>query len=232
MQTEFRPFENLQSDLNDVSELMCQPNTSIGIMLVDASGSMLEHGQKPARSVDLAVDALRADGARNYYLGICSFADRLKVLQQVMPIARVAPVSGYAAHGNTRLFGSVLEVMGFLFTQATKAGDRIAPDLSIAVGVFSDGADTSSPTAKAPLQKLAKMVRDRGWNLQCFGFGIDSKWLAGLLGFDPDFAITVAASAEGMESATTTFANTMTSGIMSRAPIPPTRTDGGIRTDP
>lgn len=203
--------DQLGGDLNGVSELMTRPHTSIGIMILDASGSMKEHGDAPPKAVDKAVDTLRSDTSRTYFLGIVSFANRMQVLQRITSVDKITPLENYIAEGNTLLFGTVLDVLTFLLGQVVKAGERIAPDLSVAVAVISDGHDNLSPQAQPLLHETASAVRARGWSLQAFGIGIDSKRLAQLLGFDPDLALTVAASAEGLDTATTTFVNSLTS---------------------
>ena len=232
--TQFRPFDNiggdqLGGDLNGVSELMTRPNTSIGILIIDESGSMQQHGDAPPKAVDKAVDTLKiiADG-RTYYIGIVGFSDIMRVLQQIKPVDKITALQGYRANGNTRLFATVLDVLTFLLGQLVRAADRVAPDLSIAVGVFSDGADNLSQSAQGLLHETVASVRPRGWALQTFGIGIDSKRLAQLLGFDPDIAITVKPNAEGLDSATTSFVNTMST--IWRKPDPSSGSD--IRSDP
>lgn len=225
------PFDNLGGDLNGVSELMCRPRTAIGILIIDASESMRVHGPAPAEAVDNAVAALQKDQSGvTYYLGIVSFANRMQVLQRIAPVHAITPLAGYRAAGNTRLFGTVSDVLTFLLGQVMMAGDRIATDLSVAVGVFSDGNDNLSPESLPLLHETAKAVRSRGWSLQTFGIGIDSKSLARTLGFDPDMAITVRATAQGLDDATSTFMNTMTTRL-TRIDDPST-TDEGIRSDP
>ncbi len=237
--TQHRPFDNLGGDLNGLSELMCRPNTAVGMLILDLSGSMQKHGDAPPKAVDKAVEALRKDESDHcYYVGIVGFADQMHVLQRIAPVSKITPLQGYNPKGDTALFSTVSDVLTFLLGQAVMAGERIAPDLFVAVAVFSDGDDNLSPGSQPLLHETAKAVRSRGWTLQSFGIGIDSQRLAQLLGFDPDIAITVRGSAAGIDDASTTFTNTMItrapSRLISPSPAPPTDplTDKGIRSDP
>lgn len=187
-------------------ELQKEPKT-LSILILDSSGSMDKYGGVPQECVNRHFYQLQSppDG-RKQYCTVISFADRYEILVPVTAAPDLPFLTNYKAAGGTLLFETVYQVLKVFL----KMQESSATDVKIIVGVFSDGDDTASDKPRrqpGKVQTIAKLAKNKGWELMSFGIGIDAKELARSMGFPDDdaHAQTVEASPQGLEEVTQSF---------------------------
>jgi hypothetical protein len=165
--------------------------------------------QRHTESVRLATAKMREDfcemnDGREYYLCIITF-NQLTELSQPLTHSSAPYTDNYRAMGGTALYSAVYETMGVILSGLEEdPKSKVSPDLQISVCVFSDGDDRDSKQGDlTQVQRLSREVQDSdvNWQLQTIGIGIDGSRLAETMGFPPELAITVEASARGVEEA-------------------------------
>jgi len=189
-----------------------EPKT-LSIIILDASISMAEHGDVPQRCVNEHIETLKnpPDG-RKQYCTVIVFGEDYRALIPPIAAESLQPISNYRADGkSTLLYETVYKTLqNYLAIHSINRPEN----LKIFVGVFSDGDDNKSDRARQPrkVKKLAQVAQSLGWELFCFGIGIDGKALAESMGFptDDQHCRTVKADEGGIRATTQHFSNATT----------------------
>jgi len=189
-----------------------EPKT-LSIMILDASISMAVHGDVPQRCVNDHIETLKnpPDG-RKQYCTVIVFGEDYRALIPPIAAESLQPISNYRADGNsTLLYETVYKTLqNYLAIYSVNQPEN----LKIFVGVFSDGDDNKSDKVRQPrkLKRLAEITQNLGWELFCFGIGIDGKALAAAMGFptDDQHCQTVRADENGLRATTQHFSDATT----------------------
>ncbi|MFA4846473.1 MAG: hypothetical protein WC654_08045 [Patescibacteria group bacterium] len=192
--------------LRDLATMDDEPKT-FSIMILDASGSMRSYGDVPQKCINEYLESLKnpPDG-RKQYCTVVVFNDDYQAIIKPSLAAKVKPITNYCADGCTLLWETVYKA---LKNYRALYGIIQPENLKIFVGVFSDGQDNKSFKDRQPrkLKAMAKAVQALGWELFCYGIGIDGKKLAQDMGFptDDDHCQTVEANDAGVQATTQHF---------------------------
>lgn len=184
---------------------------TLSIIILDASPSMQKHGLVPQECVNEHFKAIRnpPDG-RKQYCTVITFHDAAFVNIPLTPADQLADMNNYHTDGSSTLLWETVYQTLKLFSTAMPQ----TTNLKIFVGVFSDGGDNASDHERQPhkVKRMAQKVQALGWELFCFGIGIDGKKLAEDMGFPTDdkHVKTVAADEAGIREVTTHFSTETT----------------------
>lgn len=193
---------------------MRQPNTSLGLLIMDASSSMNGHAESVRSAVNSYLHRVaRNAGGRSIYVGVVSFSDEAKVLLQFTEISQARELTRFDTGGCTRLWATVDENLSFLLQQANSFSPLgpVSQDLAVTVAVFSDGDDTHRlPGYPDKLKRTSAQAAAYNWRLLSFGFGYNAKKLAHDMGFPSDWAQTEEASQDGIARTMTATADMTT----------------------
>ncbi|MBU1131735.1 VWA domain-containing protein [Patescibacteria group bacterium] len=193
----------------------------LSVIILDRSGSMKKFDTAPYDCVNKHLDAMRTtdDGIKRFCT-IITFADKYRVEMPITPVADSPDFYHYYPDGTTLLWKTVYKVLKEL-VKLFKDTPDLEKNLKIVVGVFSDGQDNLSlpPDSKKNYQTrvcaTAKKARDLGIELFTYGIGISAADLARGMGFpvDEKHAVTVEASARGIETTSSHFTEQTTTGF-------------------
>lgn len=191
-----------------------KPKT-LSILILDRSGSMLKYGDAPRACVNEHLEKIKnpPDG-REQYCTVITFCDDATIEIPVTRADLIKPLEAYVADGHTLLWQTVHETLK-LFCTMFKV--KNPPNLKVFVGVISDGVDNRSDRNLYPqkTQKWAKRARELGFELFCYGIGVDGKMLARDMGFpdDDQHAFTLVAAVESVRDSIASFTASSTSTI-------------------
>lgn len=201
--------------IRELTAIDDKPKT-FSIMILDASGSMKVFGEVPQKCINEHLEALKnpPDG-RKQYCTVVVFNDDYQAIIKPAPAEKVKPITNYCADGCTLLYETVYQA---LKSYRALYGIAQPENLKIFVGVFSDGQDNRSSADRQPkkLKKMATAVQALGWELFCYGIGIDGKKLAEDMGFpmDDDHCQTVVANDAGVRATTQHFTAATTTCLL------------------
>ncbi len=182
----------------------------VSVMLMDVSQSMKRHGTAPRDAGNAYLARLRTDTGQRHAAGIVSFGGQGQV---VVPVQRVtqtspAPLTSLETNPGTRLIATLDEVLRCLLEAWTQLSLKQRVRLKVAVGVFSDGANTvDCPGQPESLRRSVNMARDLDWDLRGYAFGLSPQFLTLMTGFPAENVAKLDASAGDILSASTGFAD-------------------------
>jgi len=177
-------------------------NTTLALLLLDRSGSMAEYGQTPRKAANECIQTVQnVPGAENATLAVFTFGSDVSLAVHPQPVKSVKPLETYVPNGNTKLYEAVFAAL-FVALEYHDVAKAQGSQVNVAISVISDGEDTASdPEYKSRMRELARQARQRGFQLQVIGIGVDSKKMAQDLGFQDSLARTVEATEEGVTRA-------------------------------
>lgn len=184
--------------------------TTVSLMILDGSQSMQKFKEAPKEAVEGHIKKLRDDPTRYYLCSVVGFADNSYVIVPLKPVDEIEGIK-YEPDGNTLLWKTVGDVLEQLLKFYTSQVRGLQEHLKVVVGVFSDGGDNRSPEGYLiHLKYLSEQALSYGWELMTFGIGIDAEALAESMGFptDPDHAVTVEATEEGLHESVINMTHT------------------------
>lgn len=159
------------------------------LVVLDKSGSMREFSEAPRQLVNDLIAGLKADqqDGHKHYFGLISFNDKMQVEIKIQPVSQIQPLEQYVAGGSTLLYKTVRNALAPLINLVLSLPRELRPNLKIVVAVITDGEDNLSDKAKYPpkLRLASKQALDLGFELLCYGIGVDGKNLAKQMGFLP-----------------------------------------------
>jgi hypothetical protein len=157
------------------------PIETIGVIVMDESGSMARFGDTPPSAIEAYLAELRASpDAPGMAASIVTFSSAPRVRVPLCPVAATPRRIDWHPGSGTRLYGSAHDVLASLL--AHRAGFRMA-----VVTVLTDGEDNrSSEARRLALVGLAAQARALGWELLTFGVGVDAGSIARAMGFPDD----------------------------------------------
>lgn len=206
-----------RSALYQQQAVMLRPQrpTNLVMLLLDRSGSMACHDQTPLKAANECLQSLKTiQGSDTVVAAVFTFASDVTLDVRPQPAVSIDPLRKYVADGCTKLYeavyGALLVGLEFQAT-AEQKGSKV----TVAVSVISDGQDTASGhDFHTMLLELSRQAKERGFNLQVIGIGVDSKQLARDLGFDEACAHTVDNTDDGVEEATTIASSHFESSVL------------------
>ncbi|MBT5337747.1 VWA domain-containing protein [Candidatus Falkowbacteria bacterium] len=200
--------------LNGLVQVDTKPKT-LSIMILDQSSSMMHYDDTPQTCINGVIEECKnpKDG-RTQFCTVIAFDDEAEILLPLTLATEVVPISNYRAKNMTLLWETVYQTLK-VFRHFYRQANGLA-DIKVYVAVFSDGDDNKSDRERQPrkVKKLARSVRALGWELFCYGIGIDGERLAEDMGFptDSDHAITVEGSPEAIANVTRHYSDATTTG--------------------
>ncbi len=197
----------VQEDLVKIGERILRRNQSccLAVLMLDDSASMAQHGTEPLEALDHQIAALKqAQGAENTILMVYEFSEEARLVVPPVALHDAQPLGLYVPNGQcTRLVASVGQALHAALMFQSCAKQLYGSEVFVAVSVISDGADNASTEEEYVREAvLAKDARQRGFDLQVIGIGIEGPELAALLQFDGQHAVTVAPTRAGVRRAT------------------------------
>jgi hypothetical protein len=168
---------------------------TLGVLVVDESGSMGRYGDAPPRALEgYLADLREGPDAAATAATIVTFSSEPRVRIPLCPVRATPRFVPWQPEGGTRLYGAVYDVLASLLLRRSAFANAV-------VAVFTDGEDNrSSEKRRLALVELAKEAQRAGWTLLTFGIGIDAAAVARAMGFPDDaaHAKTIPAQAEAI----------------------------------
>ena len=158
------------------------------LFLVDASGSMGGFGQAPADAARSYIKELKEScNADIIAAGIATFANAIVPVIPLQPVRDIdLSTFVYTAMGGTFLNGTMAAVLPGLIELHQHVLDQTQNrvDLSVVLGLVTDGDDTTSPAeAIHEVRRLAPEAMRRKFSLKIYGLGVDAASIAHNMGF-------------------------------------------------
>lgn len=188
---------------NQSALLKPQAHATLALLLLDRSGSMQDYGQTPRRAANECIQTVQGVlGAENTTFALFTFGSEVTLDVRPQPVKAVRQLETYVPNGATKLYEAVYAAL-FVALEFAAVAEGQGSHVNVAISVISDGdGDTASePKYRSLTRELARQARERGFQLQVIGIGVDSKRLALDLGFQDDLARTVEPTEEGVRKA-------------------------------
>ena len=170
------------------SRALARTNLTLSVVIMDCSGSMQGFESAPKNALIELVQGLQSStAADSINVAIFGFSSQ-KVPAVIVPLSPVMSIRSFeipVPNGGTRLYGTVLDVLMALerlWQDAKKHGS--VPN--VVVTVCTDGHDNLSQDRQPVLQVFSRCVRELGWDLSVFGYGVDAPNIARNMGFNDD----------------------------------------------
>ncbi len=164
--------------------------TTLGLLVMDESGSMERFGAAPLEAVEGYVRGLQTGPeASRIAAAIVTFSSHGRVRVPATPARHFPSGFPYLPDGGTRLYGTVRDALAAALEQ------RPASITEVVMAVFTDGEDNrSSERTRQELVELAASAQQAGFVLLTFGIGIDGVAIARNMGFPIEHARSVPAT--------------------------------------
>lgn len=189
-QQQVDPLQALDPSGRVISKLVRSGGT-VGIGIMDGSGSMADFGLKPQDVQNEYIASLRKEPGY-FFAGGVIFADESRVAFPIQHV-HIAEMTGYVAAGSTLLYVTVDRTLQLIIKQIDAVPETERSEhFHCIVGVYTDGFDNKSkeecghPGYPQKLQETAARARTLGIDLCTFGFGVPADDIAEQMGFPQD----------------------------------------------
>lgn len=203
------------------SRALARTQLTLSVVIMDCSGSMQEFGSAPKNALIELVQGLQSSPtADSINVAIFGFSS-MEVPSVIVPLSSVMDIRSFeipVPNGGTRLYGTVLQVLKALARMVTGYVKKSGSAPNVLVTVCTDGQDNLSQDRQPGLQAFSRGVRELGWDLSVFGYGVDAQKIARDMGFndDAEHATSMAADEESIRTSMQSVTSRTETTSMSR----------------